>query len=145
MPGGGLLPDGSLPLWVQNRFDFAIQRANGSSILALSAGTPHKAPPLDKGGRPVLEALAGARYLVSCGYPPEKILTETASWDTIGDAYFARTIHTDPAYLRRIHVITSAFHMPRTEAIFRWVFTLTPVAPSYEMEFTAVPNGSGSV
>lgn len=140
VPGGGLLPDGNLPLWVRNRFDLAIQQAQGGSILALSAGTPHKAPPLDQRRRPILEAIAGARYLVSCGFPPAKILTETASWDTIGNAYFARTIHTDPAHLRRIHVITSAFHMARTEAVFRWVFTLAPITQPYQLEFTSVPD-----
>ncbi len=50
--------------------------------------------------------------------PAERIWAETASLDTIGNAYFARVIHTDPAGLRRLLVVNSAFHMPRTRMIF---------------------------
>jgi hypothetical protein len=47
--------------------------------------------------RAVFEATAGAQWLLA---------------------------HTDPARFRKLLIITSAFHMPRTEAIFRWIFGL---------------------
>ena len=64
----------------------------------------------------------------------------TASLDTIGNAYFARVIHTDPAGLRRLLVINSEFHMPRTRMIFDWVFRLPPADPPYALDYHTVPD-----
>jgi len=138
VPGGGLLPDGSLPPWVMNRFDHAMARAGQAPIIPLSAATTHKPLPLDEAGRPLFEATIGGEYLLRHGVPAERILLENASWDTIGNAYFARVIHTDPAGFRKLLIVTSEFHMPRTEAIFRWVFSLS--SSEYSLRFEAVPN-----
>jgi hypothetical protein len=37
-------------------------------------------------------------------------------------------------------VITSVFHLPRTQAIFGWIFTLDSPAPAYDLHFIAVPD-----
>ena len=39
IPGGGLLPDGSLPPWVVARFELALAGWLGEVFLPLSAGT----------------------------------------------------------------------------------------------------------
>ncbi len=140
VPGGGLRPQGELPPWFINRLDAALDLANGAPILTLSAGTTHKPPPLDRNGRPMLEAFVAAQYLLDRGYSHDRLLVEAASYDTIGNAYFARTVHTDPAGLRKLLVITSEFHMPRTAAIFRWIFGASPLTPDYELSFHAVPD-----
>ena len=85
------------------------------------------------------EAVAGARYLIKCGVDPKRIYIEAASWDTVGNAYFARTIHTDPSGWRRLLVITSESHLPRTEAIFRWVFGVAPEC-RYCLDFDSTPD-----
>ncbi len=139
IPGGGLIDADTLPLWVQRRLDRALEIEAGETIITLSAGTTYKPPPLDARGFPISEALASARYLIAHGIDPDRVLIEAVSYDTIGNAYFARVIHTDPAKLCRLHLITSAFHLPRTEAIFRWVFGLTPNEP-YALSFEAVPD-----
>jgi uncharacterized SAM-binding protein YcdF (DUF218 family) len=138
-PGGGLLPDGTLPVWAQARFDRALEIRQNEPILCLSAGTPHKPPPVDASGRPVFEAAAGARYLLARGLHPNSILTETASRDTIGNAFFARVIHTDVRGWRSLLIVNSAFHMQRTEAVFRWVFSMAPDL-GYRLAFDAVPD-----
>jgi len=140
VPGGGVRDRGELPPWVEARLDKAFEYAQGSHIIALTAGTTHKAPPLDDAGHPILESVAGARYLARRGYPPHLLLVETASYDTIGNAYFSRAIHTDPAGFRNLLVITSEFHMPRTEAVFRWIFHLPPVVRPYALTFLSVPD-----
>ena len=140
IPGGGLREDGRLPPWVENRLDKALEVARGARIITLSAGTPHKPPPLDSTGNPILESVAEATYLRDRGYPSELLLIENASYDTIGNAYFARVMHVEPAGFRRLCVITSQFHLPRTEAIFRWVFGLAPVYHDYELTFLAVAD-----
>lgn len=138
VPGGGLLDTGEPPRWVQNRLDRAIHLHDGEYVITLSAGTTHKPPPRDGNGFPMYEAMASARYLHERGVPPDRILPEACSYDTIGNAYFSRLIHADPAQLRRLLVITSDFHMPRTEAIFRWVYGMDPA--QFDLTFEAVPD-----
>ena len=141
IPGGGLGLGGELPPWVQARLDRAIALTpTPHYFIPLSAGTTHKPPPLDAAGFPVLESVAAGRYLASQGMAGTQILPETISLDTIGNAYFARMQHTEPLALRRLHVITSAFHLPRTEAIFRWIFALSSPAIPYCLSFEAVPD-----
>lgn len=139
VPGGGVRQGGVLPPWAANRFDRAIEIHKGEPIVCLSGGTPHRAPPLDAAGRPIFEAVAGARYLMSCGVDPKLIYTETSSYDTIGNALFTRLLHTDTRGWKRLVVITSAFHMDRTRQIFRWIFSLAPER-GYELEFDSAPD-----
>jgi hypothetical protein len=139
VPGGGLDEQGNAPPWVRNRFDEAASQSS-RFIIALSAGTPHKPPVLDSRGFPLLESVVGAEYLQDEGFPTERLLVETSSLDTIGNAYFARVIHTDVRNLRKLLVITSQFHLPRTETIFRWVFDLPPDSGEYNLKFKGVEN-----
>jgi uncharacterized SAM-binding protein YcdF (DUF218 family) len=140
IPGGGLTAAGQVTPWVAARLDQAIVTYQGEYLIPLSAGTPHKPPPLDARGFPILEAIAAAHYLVQRDIPADRIWPETCSLDTIGNAYFARAIHTDPSGLRRLRIITSAFHLPRTEAIFEWIFGLNPGPNPYQLHCIAVPD-----
>lgn len=142
IPGGGLTAGGGVPLWVQRRLDRAIEIRKDEYIIALSAGTTHKAPPKNKDGFPVFESVAAGEYLVKKGIDAGCILLETCSYDTIGNAYFSRMIHTAPLGLRKLLVITSGFHMPRTRAIFEWVYGLSGGLGDgpYELDFEATPD-----
>jgi len=142
VPGGGVREGGLLPSWVQRRLDRAVQLRGGGYIVTLSAGTTHRPPPLDNSGFPIFESVAAARYLIDAGVPPENILTETCSYDTIGNAFFSRVIHVDPQGLRRLLVITSDFHLPRTQAVFNWMYSLEPKSLAYELEFESVSDAS---
>ncbi len=143
VPGGGFR-DRSLPPWVKNRLDraFAVCRECKHIIITLSAGTTHKPLPTDDEGFPIFESVAAANYLISLNFPPRRILCEISSYDTIGNAYFSRMIHAEPLVLKKLLVITSEFHMPRTKAIFKWIYGL-PLPNSlneYKLDFEAVPD-----
>ncbi|UCH95510.1 MAG: YdcF family protein [Candidatus Aminicenantes bacterium] len=142
VPGGGIKNNRELPPWVQQRFDRALEIHQKEYIIALSAGTTHKPPPLDINGFPVFESTVGADYLIKKGVDPRWILCETASYDTIGNAYFSRVIHVDPRGFKQLLIITSASHMPRTKAIFQWVYGLkSPCRPNdYTLTFDEVPD-----
>jgi hypothetical protein len=140
IPGGGVREKGELPLWTRRRLDRAIEVHTGEYIITLSAGTPHKAPPLDDDGFPVFESVAAAHYLIAHGLDPRRIWTETSSYDTVGNAYFSRVIHIDPGGLRRLLIITSEFHRPRTESIFRWVYGLDAPSGGYDLCFDQVTD-----
>ena len=138
IPGGGLTDSGELLPYVAARLDRAMSH-EAAYFIPLSAGSPHTPPPLDARGYPIYEAVAAAYYLRERGIPERQILTEIFSYDTIGNAFFTRLVHAEPRALRRLHIVNSEFHMPRTEAIFRWVFGLSP-SGGYNLSFEAVEN-----
>lgn len=140
VPGGGILDSETPAPWVQKRLDKAIEIAGDSYIVTLSAGTTHKSPLLDKKGFPIFESVVSANYLIQKGFAAEKILLEHHSYDTIGNAYFARTIHTEPGQLQHLAVVTSSFHMERTKKIFEWVFALSPLSVDYSLTFIATDD-----
>jgi hypothetical protein len=124
---------------VQARFDHVLSLNTVAPIVCLSGGTVHRPSPLDASGRPIFEAVAGARYLLSKGVFPQRVYTEISSYDTIGNALFARLIHAGPRRWRRLLVVNSEFHMPRTVEIFRTVFGLLP-DEGYQLEFQSTAN-----
>jgi hypothetical protein len=139
--GGGLEPSGAPLPWVLGRLDAAINRSSEADFfLALSRGTTHEPPPLDANGFPIDEAKASADYLVAHGIEPKRVLQDTWSLDTIGNAAFARLMHAEPRGWQRLMVVTSDWHMNRTRAIFEWVFSLPPTpSPPYKMEYVSSP------
>lgn len=140
VPGGGLVPDTGEPRpWVKARLDLALKLDKATQYyIVLSRGTTHRAPPTDSRGVPIDESSASALYLLQHGVDCNRILQDSWSLDTIGNAYFTRQMITDPLYLRRLIVVTSAFHMPRTRAIFNWIFSLpcdSTGASNYTIDF----------
>jgi len=141
IPGGGLLPDGSLPAWTIARLDRAISLISRTRFIAfLSGGTVHKPPPLDQDGYPIFESRQAALYLVQQSLDPSRLLTETSSYDTIGNAYFSRLLFSDPGKMQHLLVITSEFHLPRTKAAFDWIYGLSPLEVNYQLTYESVPN-----
>lgn len=141
IPGGGLLEDGSLPEWTQARLEKALAIQQKTEwIITLSGGTVHKPPPINREGYPIYESFKAAEFLMAAGINPRRILTEISSYDTIGNAYFVRVLFSDPMSLARCHIITSDFHLPRTEAVFRWVYSLVPIQVEYELSFDSAPD-----
>jgi hypothetical protein len=136
--GGGLRAGGELPEYVKRRFDLALTRERGEPIVALSAWTTHR-PVMVEEGRQLWESTAGARYLMGRGVPMRRIVCEATSYDTIGNGYFSRMQIAEPMGWRRLLVITSEFHMERTEVIFRWIYGLN-ARVGYELEFAATAN-----
>lgn len=136
IPGGGLKDDGSLHEWSKRRLDKGIEKFTGTEyLITLTRATTHKPPVLDRVGFPIDESVAAAKYLIKKGIPSKYILIENTSFDTIGNAYFARVVHCQPRNFKKLCVVSSKFHMPRTKVIFKWVFGLTPLSRRYVLEF----------
>jgi hypothetical protein len=62
---------------------------------------------------------------------------KTASYDPIGNAYFSLVIHVPPRRFERLLVVTSEFHIRRTDTLFRWIYGL---AGSFLLHFEATSN-----
>ena len=58
------------------------------------------------------------------GIPATSIQEEAFTVDTIGNAYYFRTVHAEYCDNNDIYIITNKWHMPRSQAIFEYVFSL---------------------
>ncbi|AON54536.1 YdcF family protein [Herbaspirillum seropedicae] len=62
-------------------------------------------------------------YLMSVhGIAPARILTEVGARDTVGDAVFTRSNAVAAHGWRRLCVVTSDYHVARTQAVFNFVY-----------------------
>jgi uncharacterized SAM-binding protein YcdF (DUF218 family) len=97
------------PIYVKQRCDdaAAIRGTTETPILTLSAGTAHLPQLLSKDGLPVWESTSSAAYLQQRHNIHSNLYMETTSYDTIGNAFFARTSHTDIVHWRKLLVVTS--------------------------------------
>ena len=124
----GVTADGQLPKHIKLRIDRAnelwLASKKQAIVVAMSQGNPSQPFPLDKEGFPVYDATTIAKALIQLGIPGQSILEEGMSMDTEGNAFFLRIMHTDPAQVRKIRIITNNWHMPRARAIFTKVFNL---------------------
>lgn len=96
------------PVYVQQRCDDALAVVNSRElpILCLSAGTAHVPQALSENGLPIWESTACAAYLEARDVPVP-VYVETVSYDTIGNAFFTRTTHTDVNGWRNLLIITN--------------------------------------
>jgi len=137
-------------------------------ILCLSAGTAHLPQLLSEDGLPIWESTACASYILSKSnstttttttitnggeerntvlskdYP---IYVETTSYDTIGNAYYARLVHTDIMNWNTLLIITNEFHMDRTRKIFNWIYSMnndnnniSNRSSNYQLYYLQSPN-----
>ena len=125
--GGGIQEDGTLPPWVLKRLNRAKELYDEDSV--------HHIVLCGKGrGEPIIsEARLMKHYLREKGVAPEHLDFEERSEDTWQNAYFARTMVVDTHHWERILVITSNFHLKRTEDIFSFVF-----GDAYDLYFEGI-------
>ena len=105
-------------------------------IIVSGRGTPHKPGPHDDRGFERPECEDNARWLVQRGVPDSDVLEESASLETIGNAYFARLMHTDVRGYRNLVIINSDWHMARTRDVYSFVFGLPHSlgGPAYKLK-----------
>lgn len=76
-------------------------------ILCLSAGTKHLPQLLSADGLSIFESTSCAAYLDEKHSLTKNVYVETTSFDTIGNAFFARTSHTDINGWRHLLIVTN--------------------------------------
>src|SRR5258708_15317976 len=117
--GRGVRADGSLGLIARGRVDRALELFNrGVAPRIIFSG---RSSLMNDDVPAVTEATAMASYAGTRGLPPSAALVEEESRDTIGNAYFVRTMWLDPNRWHAIPVRTSDFHLPRPAWLFRKV------------------------
>lgn len=144
-PRDGMNPINTLPEWVSVKLDYLINLYKKYQfdypIILLSAGTIHKPGSLDINGRNSNESTGMLLYLESRGIKPELLYDETSSYDTIGNGYFLRTIHTDVMKWSRMLIIVNEFHYKRLSIIFNWIFSLPGYSNTkYQLYYLIIPD-----
>jgi len=119
---------------VLRRLDAAVAVSqNQVPILCNGGGTSHKGKFVDREGFAIPEASLMARYLISRKVPRKMIFLEGYSDDTIGNAFFARTMHVQwRSDWRKLLMITSNFQLERACVLYKWAMNLQPrnIAPA---------------
>ena len=67
------------------------------------------------------------------------ILFENKSFDTLGNAWFAKKLCLEPNQITKCTIITSDFHMERSELIFNWV-----LGDRYELDTISISSTFGN-
>lgn len=131
--GGGVLPDGTLPLVARTRVERAVELFRGGiaprMVLSGRCGLMDPEPP-------VTEAAAMAAYAMQLGVPQEALLLEEGSKDTLGNAYFTRAHFLEPNGWTSVRVVTSDFHLSRAAWVFRKV-----LGGTYDFSFVSAASG----
>ena len=119
---GGINDKGLCHPWVINRLNLAykIYTKTNSKIFCIGGGTYHKPPILNKRKFAIHESTSCAEYLINLGVNSKNIYKEWSSYDTIANGFFSFTNFIIPLKLKKIILITSAFHMNRSKLIFEW-------------------------
>ena len=131
--GGGVEPDGSLPVVARTRVERAVEIFGGgiaprivlSGRCGLGASEPART-----------EAAAMADYARDLGVPGDALLLEDESKDTLGNAYFTRKRFLEPNGWSSIRVVTSDFHLSRAAWVFRKI-----LGGSYDFSFVSAASG----
>jgi len=138
--GGGFGEVEGLPQWTVARLEAALKYREADYFITLSGGSVHKPSPVSSTGMTCFESVLAAQYLARRDVGVKKLRYETSSYDTVGNAYFARMTHIQPLKLTHIHIITSAFHMPRAQAIFELMFDPRWTDWPIKLTFESVAN-----
>ncbi|MFH0828635.1 MAG: YdcF family protein [Candidatus Kerfeldbacteria bacterium] len=130
--GGGISPDGSLEENSRVRVKKAIRLWNDklAPVIVMSGAWASSSVmmPLRT------EAAAMAELAEQLGCPSSCILKEEQSKETIGNAYFVKTLFAIPRKWRSLVIVAADYHIPRTRQICHKVF-----GPDYHLTFESAP------
>lgn len=132
---GGITENENLPQQTQNRLDKAIElfeQKKGDRFLVCGKYSFL----FEEEEQPsVTEAELMKNYLINQGIEKGKIWTEKKSMDTISNAYYAKTEYFLPENETEGIIVSSNYHLPRAEFIFKKIF-----GKEYNLNFVGVKN-----
>lgn len=125
--GGGINPDGTLEENSRVRVAKAVQLwKQGKALVMVMSGAwsfSRKEIPIRT------EAAAMAEYAEKLGGLATAILREDRSKDTIGNAYFVKTLLAIPNHWKNLLVVVSDYHVARTKHLCEKIF-----GPDYQID-----------
>lgn len=156
--GPGRESDYGYPDWTRERTEAAIAHWHDEcslspetcAVLALSAGSMNAPSARDKHGNVMFESTAIAEHLMLGGVPPQSIICDFLSWDTVANGWVSRMVVdalqavSPPDQQLRVLVFISDFHSQRIKASMDWAFSLEPHSHDKKsnVEIVNVPSTS---
>lgn len=131
--GGGVTKEGECPEWVKQRLDKALELHNMKLADKIILSGKLSKTLFDNKFN---ESEVMKKYLLSKGFPEEKIILEGKSRDTFENAYLSKII-VDKNNWKKIIVVTNEFHMKRAKKIFKFIF-----GKGYRFLFRPCYNGN---
>jgi uncharacterized SAM-binding protein YcdF (DUF218 family) len=134
--GGGINKNGGLPKPVINRI-YKAQELFNEKLAPIIIMSGRWSPRLRH--RPIItEAQSMEIYAHSLGLPKSAILKEEQSGSTLKNAQYLKDLFLTPHHWCNIIVVTSGFHLPRTQYIFDKI-----LGPAYQISYISAPSVSG--
>lgn len=132
--GGGFNEQYQLNSFSKLRYDKALEIESNYDFILLSSDKTYRsfAQGLKKS-----EARIARDYLISLGMPKNKILMESVSRDTFSNAFFCRKDFIDKFNINTFDVLTSQFHLAKSEYVFDLVFN----RDYYDINYISCSNG----
>lgn len=129
----GVNRDGTLPEEAKLRVAKGVEVFNrdGCKAMLMTARYPARCTYIPE----KTESQAMKDYAVELGVPARKIIRETRSRDTVGNAYFSKLILKRTKY-RSMVVVTSDYHVNRARFIFKKIY-----GGAYKLRFAGVKTG----
>ena len=120
---GGIDKKGICHPWVQKRLllAFKLYKILNVPIYCIGGGSYHIPPIRNKYNYVIHESTSCAEFLIKLGVNPEHIYKEWSSYDTSANGYFSFTNFILPKKISNMILITSEFHMLRSQEIFNWI------------------------
>ena len=135
---GGLNSEFSVNIPTALRCDKVADIHQNYDAVICSSGTTYRK---DGTTPPYSEAEGMKRYLMKKGVSAAKIIIEDRSKDTFSNAYYCRLLCLDRYRITEFDVVTSEYHLPRSQ----YLFDLVCPAPMYKVEYIAALNPVVSV
>ena len=140
--GGGVNQDYTLPDHVIDRVNHAADLVRDGDVVIFSALFTLNLPPvLTSNGYPVSEAVVMRDHFASViGSKNITTFLENASFDTIGSAFFLRSLFEFCLTSSDVVIVTSDFHAERTSEVFKLIWNLAPALKVRSVQTAQTPT-----
>lgn len=132
--GGGINTDGTLPPDCEYRVKKAVQLYQMQEAPRIIFSSKWSFLIKEIPRCTIAEAMK--QKAIALGVPPNAILTESDSVDTIGNACFTKVEFLAPNQWHNVMVVTSDFHMARSQYLFNKI-----LGPDYSIQYETCKNG----
>ncbi len=126
--------DKALDLFIANKFDYIVTTGNYSKRVGIDKTVHGPKNEAEVGKKYLLQNFISSTHFTIKQFE-ERILFESRSFDTIGNAWFAKQDCLLPRGIKECVVITSDYHLERSKLCFDWV-----LGPGYKIDYIGIES-----
>lgn len=126
--------DRAYEMFLGNKVDYIITTGNYSRRTEIDPAVCGPKTEAEVGKLYLLEKFKEERRKITRSLN-DWLLFEDQSFDTLGNAWFAKKLCLEPNQIKSCTIITSDFHMKRSKILFKWV-----LGSEYELKTISIPS-----